>query len=92
MKYTNDDILYYFSEFTDNFEYTYDVERTSSFDPKNVGFCFNFRNENIDLSKADGYISFGKEMEIFNKCFKNFSNIEEDIIKVDHKQMKEIGK
>lgn len=87
---TDEDILYYFSEFTDEFEWEYrvihsidDINYKNKIDSfiKNgyVEFEFFFITSIDFKSNASGFIKLGEELKSFHICLNQFKNQEEDI-------------
>lgn len=91
IKYTDEDILYYFSEFTDEWECEYLIElgEYSSTEelikefPENIDqnivmtltFLKKFNKENF----IDEYIKLGNALKKYNSCINQFKTLEEDI-------------
>lgn len=96
LNYTSEDVLYYFSEFTDEFEYEYEIERFPLSINQNYfssilknGFIeFNFTftksiNLKDSLDKLDQHINFGEEVKSFKIYLTQFKNLEEDVKDID---------
>jgi hypothetical protein len=90
--YTDDDILYYFSEFTDEYEWEYvntlnlDSHRGYSWSVQDIlrdggpHIKITFKKEYPEnLSLIERTIQFGKELEKFNNCYQQFKEFEENI-------------
>lgn len=95
VKYTPEDILYYFSEFTDEYEWEYEFILNLN-SHRGYGWSINdlikdggphvtikfTKQYPASLGLIERTIQFGKELEKFNNCFHQFKALEEDIIDV----------
>lgn len=88
IKYENDDILYYFSEFTDEYEYEYNCEynifnsdiihRVFKLGRKDIPLNITFIKK-ISNNPIDEYIKFGESLKKYKICLNQFKTTEDDI-------------
>lgn len=81
INYTKDDILYYFSEFTDEFEYDYDVNliQSNSMLDRYVEFEFIFSKDSNDFNVSISDKNIKEELRSFLIYLNQFKSIEPDI-------------
>jgi hypothetical protein len=95
IKYTDDDILYYFSEFTDThtqngeWEFQFQIEQRNNFKSilleGRIDCYIQFTKEFSNLNSPETFIQLGEELKLFNVGYNQFKNLEEDIERINCK-------
>lgn len=90
IKYTDEDILYYFSEFTDEWEWEYELKRSHPYggitDLKNgfIQFTITFKGGEI-TDNVEGFLKLGEALKSFNIYLTQFKNLEEQVEDIQDK-------
>lgn len=86
-----DDILYYFADFTDEFEWDYKLENgyqggyDNIVNSGGIKLRILFKKEFNIEDKIDRTVQFGKELDLFKKCFIQFKEMNKEDIKIIEK-------